>query len=184
MSKADNSRIAPSTTTPGKRTVWRFTLQPGMETTVRVGGASKVIGAAFDGTGISLFIEHELGAKRHNRTFEVYAPGARIPDFALFETMIGNGAIYDTSGSPRQAPATPAPSVSVDDLLAAIGGDPWDTSTTPDITPDATAHPDHTECADGCGLAVTHTGACLDKPGGRICCSHDDQDGDDEDEVA
>ncbi len=33
-------------------------------------------------------------------------------------------------------------------------------------------HPEHTECADGCGLAVTHTGACLDKPGGRVVCEH------------
>lgn len=39
-------------------------------------------------------------------------------------------------------------------------------------------HPDHTECADGCGLAVTHVGACLDKPGGRVVCDHDDDDDD------
>jgi hypothetical protein len=30
---------------------------------------------------------------------------------------------------------------------------------------------DHYECADGCGLDVTHEGPCLDKPGGRIVCN-------------
>ncbi len=37
-------------------------------------------------------------------------------------------------------------------------------------------HPDHTECADGCGLAVTHDGACRDKPGGRIVCEHEEDE--------
>ncbi len=37
-------------------------------------------------------------------------------------------------------------------------------------------HPPHAECADGCGLAVTHTGACLDRPGGRQVCDHDDDE--------
>lgn len=36
------------------------------------------------------------------------------------------------------------------------------------------AHPAHEECADGCGLAVTHDGACLDKPGGNVVCNHDE----------
>ena len=35
------------------------------------------------------------------------------------------------------------------------------------------SHPAHTECEDGCGLAVTHDGACLDKPGGRVLCDHE-----------
>lgn len=34
-------------------------------------------------------------------------------------------------------------------------------------------HPEHAECADGCGLAVTHDDACLDRPGGRQVCKHD-----------
>lgn len=34
-------------------------------------------------------------------------------------------------------------------------------------------HPEHIECADGCGLAVTHDGPCLDRPGGRQVCEHD-----------
>lgn len=40
-----------------------------------------------------------------------------------------------------------------------------------DADEDAT-HPCHTECADGCGLAVTHEGPCLDRPGGKQVCSH------------
>ena len=44
------------------------------------------------------------------------------------------------------------------------------------IIPDP--HPEHTECADGCGLAVTHDGACLDKPGGRQVCDHDNTEED------
>lgn len=28
---------------------------------------------------------------------------------------------------------------------------------------------EHAECADGCGLDVTHDGPCLDRPGGRPC---------------
>ena len=37
---------------------------------------------------------------------------------------------------------------------------------------DPVPHPEHTECADGCGLAVTHDGPCLDVPNGRVVCSH------------
>ena len=33
-------------------------------------------------------------------------------------------------------------------------------------------HPEHTECADGCGLDINHDGACRDHPGGRIVCEH------------
>lgn len=36
-------------------------------------------------------------------------------------------------------------------------------------------HPEHDECWDGCGLAVTHDGACRDKPGGRIICEHTEE---------
>jgi hypothetical protein len=38
---------------------------------------------------------------------------------------------------------------------------------------DPMPHPEHTECADGCGLDVTHDGPCLDVPGGRVVCSHE-----------
>lgn len=38
------------------------------------------------------------------------------------------------------------------------------------IEPEVPDHPEHVDCADGCGLAVTHQGACLDHPGGRVVC--------------
>jgi hypothetical protein len=37
-------------------------------------------------------------------------------------------------------------------------------------------HPDHVDCADACGLAVTHDGACRDKPGGSIVCTIDNHE--------
>lgn len=42
------------------------------------------------------------------------------------------------------------------------------------------AHPDHVDCADACGLAVTHDGACLDQPGGRVVCDSDNHEDDDQ----
>lgn len=33
-------------------------------------------------------------------------------------------------------------------------------------------HPEHDECWDGCGLEVTHAGACRAKPGGPAICEH------------
>jgi hypothetical protein len=54
--------------------------------------------------------------------------------------------------------------------------DDWRDETTPTPAPgDEIQHPEHTECADGCGLAVTHDGACRERPGGRVVCSHDDE---------
>jgi hypothetical protein len=37
-------------------------------------------------------------------------------------------------------------------------------------------HPEHTECADGCGLHVDHDGPCQDAPGpfGTILCEHEE----------
>lgn len=31
-------------------------------------------------------------------------------------------------------------------------------------------HPAHLDCAGGCGLAVTHDGACRTRPGGAVVC--------------
>lgn len=45
-----------------------------------------------------------------------------------------------------------------------------------DVIDEADRHPEHTECFDGCGLAVTHVGACLDRPGGRVVCHHEDDE--------
>jgi hypothetical protein len=44
------------------------------------------------------------------------------------------------------------------------------TSDDEDDADDDEPHPEHTQCADACGLAVTHDGPCLDKPGGRVVC--------------
>jgi len=38
-------------------------------------------------------------------------------------------------------------------------------------------HPRHTNCADGCGLAVTHTAGCRTKPGGPIICGPSEHEG-------
>lgn len=42
----------------------------------------------------------------------------------------------------------------------------------PEDVPSAEAkHPEHADCADACGLEVTHPAACRDKPGGRVICT-------------
>lgn len=43
-----------------------------------------------------------------------------------------------------------------------------------ELDEDEDDHPEHDECADGCGLDINHDGACLDKPGGRVVCSHEE----------
>jgi hypothetical protein len=37
-------------------------------------------------------------------------------------------------------------------------------------------HPEHVDCADGCGVAVTHEGACRTKPGGPVVCDESNHD--------
>ena len=51
------------------------------------------------------------------------------------------------------------------------------------VEPEIPEHPDHVDCADGCGLAVTHDGACLDEPGGRVVCTVFNHETDDQGEA-
>ncbi len=44
-------------------------------------------------------------------------------------------------------------------------------------------HPGHVDCADGCGLAVTHEGGCRNRPGGPEICGPDNHVEDNHDEV-
>lgn len=37
-------------------------------------------------------------------------------------------------------------------------------------------HPNHIQCADGCGLGVAHTGGCRRKPGGYVICGRSEHD--------
>ena len=50
------------------------------------------------------------------------------------------------------------------------------------LAPEVPDHQEHVDCADACGLDVTHDGACLDRPGGRVVCDDDNhtrtEDGD------